>query len=53
MNRQFEFIRDEIKGIAQRQQEIQKTVNQICEMFGVKQNKDEPEATSDENESSQ
>jgi len=36
MYRQFEFLRDEIKGIIEAQEQMDQEVKQICSMFGIK-----------------
>jgi len=36
MTRQFEFLRDELKQITAQQAHIEKSVNTLCDMFGVK-----------------
>jgi hypothetical protein len=36
MTRQFEFMRDEIKNINGQTEMIEKSIAQLCDMFGIK-----------------
>lgn len=40
MSRQFDYLRDEIKTINERQSRIQGTIIQLCGLFGLKKPKD-------------
>lgn len=50
MTRQFEFLRDELKEMTQRQNKIQTTVGQLCDIFGVKLKKSEPGSSNKNND---